>query len=473
MNSIYFKKHLAFLLFFALVLAGCSKDSVIENPDADNARLTNFSLQKSSNPSLSSNIAGVSGSDIIYITVPEGCNLSSLVPTFKIGQGASVTINNIPVESGVTSCDLSNTSKLIVTSESGTTKTYTLLARNGDPKIDIMVYTFMTRHSLPGVSVAISMDEETVYKAGYGFSVVETQTRVTPQTLFRLASMSKQQTALAIMTLYENGKLAMDDKVFGKGGILEPVFGDEGILDGAKGVTVQHLLEHTSGWATDPVYPSNAVYFNKPLKDRVEFLIKNVTQNTAPGTNHDYNNLNFAVLGMIVEQLTGMAYEDYLAEYVHKPAGVKNIVVSGNTKETRLPNECVYYGQDGKDPYGNDMIVSKAAGGMAANVEELMKLMAAIDYGTKVPDILKKETLDLMYTPSSATNRYAKGWRVNYPYITTWGPYHGGTLGGTCTIWARGKNNVNGVVLCNSRSYNLSIDDDMWEMLEDIQKLFK
>lgn len=466
-------KHLLILFAITFVMAACSKDDgPVGNPDADKTTLIGFSFKKADNSGLNSNITSCTSGNMIYVTVPEDVSLSSLVPSFTIGQGASLTINGIPVENETTPCDFSKTSKIVVTSESGLTRSYTLLARNGNPKIDNMVYEFMAAHSIPGVSIAISKDEETVYKAGYGFAVVDKEIRVTPQTLFRLASMSKQQTALGIMTLYEAGKVKMDDIVFGKGGILEPMFGDEGILPGAKGVTVQHLLEHTSGWSTDPVYPSNSVYYNKPLKERIEYLIKNVTQDNTPGTNHKYNNLNFAVLGLIIEQLSGMNYEDYLAEYVHKKAGVSNIVVSGNSLAERLPNECEYYGQDGKNPYGNDMIVSKAAGGMAANVEELMKLMATIDYGTKVPDILKKETLDLMYTQSPVRDRYAKGWRVNYPDIPSWAAYHGGTLGGTCTIWARGKDNVNGVVLCNSRSYNMSIDDEMWYMLRDIQKMF-
>ena len=121
-----------------------------------------------------------------------------------------------------------------------------------------------------------------------------------------------------------------------------------------------------------------------------------------------------------------------------------------------------------------------AAGGVIASTPALMKLMAHLDYGTKVPDIFKKETLDLMYTAKegmktssgAAWNRYGLGWRVNYPEITSWEAYHGGTLAGVCTIWARSKKNVNGVILCNSRSYDKGIDDEMWFILEDIQKLF-
>ena len=109
---------------------------------------------------------------------------------------------------------------------------------------------------------------------------------------------------------------------------------------------------------------------------------------------------------------------------------------------------------------------------MIANTEELMKLMAHIDYGTKVPDILKKETLDTMYKPISEGARYALGWRTNHATFDDWAAYHGGTLAGVCTIWARGENGVNGVILCNSRSYEKSIDTEMWFMLEEFQKMF-
>ena len=118
-----------------------------------------------------------------------------------------------------------------------------------------------------------------------------------------------------------------------------------------------------------------------------------------------------------------------------------------------------------------------AAGGVVATATGLMQLMARIDYGTKVPDFLSKETLDKMYTQINAVDtdgdkaQYALGWRTGYSNYPDWKAFHGGTLAGVCPIWARSYDNVNGVILCNSRSYDKSIDSDMWHLLEDLQDM--
>ena len=167
MTTVSFSKHFAFLLIFALVLVGCSNDDKLENPDADNTTLYSFSFNKDHNNNLSSNVSWLNNNGTAYITVPEGADLKSLVPTFSVAKGANVTINGIEAISDITPCDFSNTITVTVTSENGFTRNYTLLVKNGNPKIDNMIYSFMIKHSIPGVSVAVSKDEETVYKAGY------------------------------------------------------------------------------------------------------------------------------------------------------------------------------------------------------------------------------------------------------------------------------------------------------------------
>lgn len=473
----FFTRFFIAITAISFLFASCSGsgDDIVENPDANNTTLSNFMFSQSNNEGLASNVTSISNRELIYITAPNEMSLTHAVPTFKVADGASVTINGQPVESGKTEVDISNTSNVVVTSESGLSRTYTLLAKNGISQIDNMVYSFMIKHEIPGVSLSVSKDEEIVYSAGYGFAVKETKQRVTPNTLFRLASMSKQQTALAIMTLYEKGLLTVEDYVFGKGGVLEKEFGTD-IHPLVKAIKIKHLLSHTSGWSSDPIYTSEST----TLDERIAKYAKTVAPTYSPGTTFDYNNLNFCILGKIIEVLSGKDYETFLKEEVHSKAGIENIFVGKNSLGERRENECQYYGQDGKNPYANDMELSKAAGGMIASTPELMKLMSYIDYGTKVPDMLKRETLDLMYTPldnitepdGDPWNRYALGWRTNYPYISDWTTYHGGTLAGVCTIWARGKKGVNGTILCNSRSYGQSIDDDMWYMLEDIQKMF-
>ena len=184
------------------------------------------------------------------------------------------------------------------------------------------------------------------------------------------------------------------------------------------------------------------------------------------------------MLGKVIEKVTGKDFESYLREDVLSKAGVTEIYVGGDRSHKR-ENECVYYSQDGMNGYGNDMEMIKAAGGIIASAPALMKLMAHIDYGTKVPDILKKETLDLMYTPSKAYDHYGLGWRLNHTVFDNWASYHSGNLAGTAAIWMRGYNGVSATVLCNSRSYleipgndGGSFDDYLFTLLEDIEARF-
>ena len=132
------RKHIIFLLAAAMIIVGCSKDDFIDNPDKNNTSISNFTFKTSNNSGLSSNTLCISNIDVIYATIPEGVDITSLIPSFTVGQGASVTINGIPVESDVTRCNFSNTSKIVVTSESGNQRTYTILVRNGNIKIDNM-----------------------------------------------------------------------------------------------------------------------------------------------------------------------------------------------------------------------------------------------------------------------------------------------------------------------------------------------
>lgn len=466
-------KNYLILLLALVFLFACSKDEMPDNSKTSDTSLKTFSFQKSNNAALSSNVNSISGNDIFYLTIPEGVSANGLIPTFTIGEGAAVTINNAPVESGVTACDFSNTATVTVTAENGQKRSYVVCVKNGITKIDNLVYSFIVKYSIPGVSVSVSKNEETIYSYGYGFANVDTRERTTAGHLFRLASVSKQQTALCIMTLYEKGLIKLEDKVFGENGILKEEFGTS-VSASAAQVTVRNLLEHTSGWISDPYDPmftSSSLYTGKTLDERIAYVLGHVNQASTPGSQYSYYNLGFGILGRIIEKISGKDYETFLKEEVHAKAGITDIHVGGDRSKKRN-NEVIYYSQDGTNGYGNDMEMIKAAGGIIASAPDLMKLMQCVDYGTKVPDILKKETLDLMYTPSAAYNRYGLGWRLNHGSFTNWAAYHSGNLAGTAAIWERGKNGVNAVVLCNSRSYKDGFDDELYYLLNNIQNLF-
>ncbi len=483
-------KHFSYLLLAAgMLLVGCSKDSTTPEGDkpsgeklSSNNSFSNFSFKAQSNSSLVSNVSAVSGGGVIYITVKDGVDLSSLVPSFKIHEKAVAKVDGKVIKSDSSVVDFSKTVIVNVTAEDGKSASYQILARNGNEVVDKKVYNFMINHSLPGVSVAISKDEKTVYVGSYGYSDKERRVRVHENTLFRLASMSKQHAAIGIMELYRRGLLDIDDTIFGEGGLLEEMYGTE---MGAqwKRITVRDILSHSSGIQTDCIFGGISAYSGKSSQERLRTLLNN---NAVPGyevgRRFSYNNSNFLIAGVIIEHITGKPFMQFLKEEIYGPREINDIYAGKNSQAEKMENECVYYGQDGKNPYGNDVEAGVAAGGVVASTPALMKLMASLDYKPGVEDIFHAEILDLMYTAKAGMvdgsgnvwDRYGLGWRVNYPVtgFSNWTSYHGGTLAGVCTIWSRGKNNVNGVVLCNSRSYNQAIDDRMWEMLRDIQDIF-
>lgn len=482
-------KHLLLLLAFALLVVSCSKDSTKPDTDSDTPEtpvvstdnsLYSLKFTKANNATFTTDYTSINQGTTVYVTVQEDANLTTLVPSISVHDKASVLINNAPYNHKTpTPVDFTKTVQLTVKSEQGSTRSYSILAKTGNPSIDNKIYNFMIKHDLPAVSIAISKDEDIIYRSAYGFAKKAGQERATVNHLFRLASMSKQHTTFAIMHLYEAGKLSLDDTVFGADGILSK-YGDK-MSSAAKSITIRHLLSHTSGYSVDCIFPSASKYYSKSLQERIQILVNEEPVAYTPGVTYKYNNTNFGILTDVVEVVSGKSLESYLKDEIYTPLGITDIYGGKNSEGARLPNEVMYYGQGGKNPYGNDVEVGIGAGGIVATPTALMKLMAHIDYATKVPDMFKKETLDIMYTPlpgvvstsGSSYQKYALGWRCNYVDFPKWEAFHGGTLAGVCTIWARSDKNVNGVILCNSRSYSQNIDDEMWYILDDIQEMYK
>ncbi len=449
--------------------------------------LQTFQFKAISNPSIktdaSATIATIQERNLILITVPEGTDLTKLVATVSVSNGATVKINGSAATSGVTAANYTKDTDVTVTAEDGKhSKKYFALVRHGDANADAQVYAIMKKYNIPGIGVATTKNEKPAYEAGYGYAVLDNSpwTRTTPTTLFRLASVSKFQCALCIMTLYEEGKLSMEDKVFAP---ADPDRGrPEGVLyskypgphaSGVDDITIHQLLTHTTGWnynltgGTDPIFPgSDSRFAGKNLNARVEYMLS-----ISPGSKtYSYYNLGYCILGQIIEQITGGTYEDYLRK-VEAKAGVTDVWIAKSDKSGRRSNECAYYAQYGGTAYGNDMNVVAACGAVINSPVGLMKLVNAIDYGTVVPDILSKETLDKVYTnyTSSGKGGYGYGWRIGHNTLN-WASYHGGNINGTATIIVRGNNGVNGVLLCNSRNGNDGFDTALYVALDAVMQ---
>lgn len=350
---------------------------------------------------------------------------------------------------------------------------------------DRHMHDFMKEHRVPGASVAVTSGGKVVFERGYGYADIASSETVTPQSLFRIASISKPITAVAVLQLVEQNKLQLDDKLLSvipytadialAGKDFDPRWSD---------ITIRHLLQHRGGW-------DRGVSFDGMFKP-VEFASKIGTdppadQNTIikamlfqkldfqPGERYAYSNFGYCLLGRIIEKLTGVTYENYVKENVLAPLGVTAMRLGATHLQDRAAGEVRYY-QPGVGtsvfqadleevvplPYGSwHLEAMDSHGGWLASASDLCKFASAFDDPDNCP-ILSAESIRLMYQrpPGLAgfdeagkpkdkyyslgwSNRVVSGGKINH--------WHTGSLAGTATILIRRHDGKNFAALLNTR----------------------
>jgi CubicO group peptidase (beta-lactamase class C family) len=312
---------------------------------------------------------------------------------------------------------------------------------------DVAMTNLLNDFDIPGGQLAITYQGRLVYSRGFGFADSSTNTAVCPDNIFRIASLSKQITAITIMHLYEQGMVGLNDTVFGPNGILnDSIYLD--IIDPlVYGITVKHLLSHQSG-----MYASG-------------FNLMSSMLNFAPGSSASYSNSGYVWLGRVIEKLTTQDYETYVRDTILAPIGITDMHSGKSLLIDQFPNEVHYYDYPGAplvpsllDPtilvprqYGGtfSMEISKACGGWIASAQDLCKLLCAVDKFSSRPDILSQATISTMVQPihSFLGNPYALGWYINTS-TNAW--YHSGGFTGTMTYQARRYTEINYALFVNS-----------------------
>lgn len=330
------------------------------------------------------------------------------------------------------------------------------------PQVDTVVARFMKKYKVPGMSIAIAKDGKLVYAKGYGYANIATGEKVTPAHLFRIASVSKPITAAAIFQFLETDCIVLDSKVFGDDGILGNDYGTLPANSKIKDITVQQLLQHTSGgWTND----SHDPMFTDPALSH-EQVIRNTLKNEAlinePGKAYAYSNFGYCVLGRIIEKISGgMGYEEYVRKKLLSKAGVTSMQIGGNRLSDKKPNETIYYGQGNDDPYRYNITRMDAHGGWIATATDLLRFVFSVDGFATKPDILSAASIKTMTTASSANERYACGWLVNT--ANNW--WHNGSLPGTASELVRANNGFSWAILANTRSGEPNFSADMDRMI--------
>lgn len=343
--------------------------------------------------------------------------------------------------------------------------------RNAD-YIERLFNSFMRRWNIKGSSVAISVDGRLVFAHGFGYADIEDYVKTEPYHRFRVASVSKLITAIAVLKLCEEGKLSLNDKVFGTDAILNDSIFDNPRDKRVYNITIAHLLGHQGGWSLrygDHMFITQTIarQMNKDMPlttvDYVRFALDR-RLHYYPGGGRSYSNLGYAILGLVIEKASGMSYEDYCRENIFVPLGIQDMLLGNNLETGRLPNEVRYYEQEDAIPKlsvygtgeivpasygGNDIESLGAAGAWVASSPDLIKILLAVDGFDNFPDILSEEMIEKM---TDITNGFAPlGWRSSFPNGVWW---RTGFFPGTTAMMKRLPNGMAWVVLMNSSAWN-------------------
>ncbi len=460
----YYYKPFLLLLLSGLLLtnSSCSKSSGSTGNNTNTGtqssakNITSFSFLKSSN-GIPVDATGTVSGTAISIFLPPGTAKTALVASFTTSDKSTVTVGGTAQTSAVSKNDFTNPVTFEVKAEDGTKQDYTVTLITDIASIDQVVATFMSNYSIPGLSLAITQNENLVYVKAYG-KADDAQTATT-QNLYRLASLSKQFTSIAIMKLLDQGKISLDQKVFGSGAILGTDYGTQPYGTNITNITVGQLLHHTAGgWPNDG---SDPMFTNPTMSagQLISWTLNNRPLTNTPGANYAYSNFGYCILGRVIEKITGTSYAAAVKSLVLTPCGVTDMLISGNTLADRVTNEVKYYGQGGENPYAYNIARMDSHGGWLATATDLARVLVHVDGYSNKADILTSNAITVMTTPSTANAAYACGWSVNS--ANNW--WHTGSLPGTATEQARtvsvGKYNF--VILTNTRSQAANFATDL------------
>lgn len=334
------------------------------------------------------------------------------------------------------------------------------------------INSFLKKWSIAGASVAISKNGKLVFAKGFGYADTSSVTKTQPYNQFRIASISKLVTAIGIMKLKEEGKLSLNDRVFGLDGILNDPYFSEPKDKRVYSISVAHLLSHGAGWTQrygDQMFMPITIAEKMGLKPPVDtkailrFALDKRLHYT-PGSGRAYSNLGYSVLGLIIEKVSGMSYEEYCRKEILEPLGIYDMKIAGNLPSEKSPLEVTYYepsdvslkpsiygtGEMVTPMYGgNDIKTLGGAGAWLATAPDLMRLLLAADGFRTRPDILSDQSIRFM---TDNDNGFAPvGWKATV-YDGNW--WRTGSFPGSAGMMKRQSDGVSWVVLFNSSAWN-------------------
>jgi CubicO group peptidase (beta-lactamase class C family) len=341
--------------------------------------------------------------------------------------------------------------------------------------IDELMTDFVKEQHIPGAALAITRGSRLLYARGFGLADRRRNQEVQPTDLFRIASISKPITAVAVLQLVEREKLELNASVWELLNLPEP-FDKRWKL-----VTVWQLLHHAGGWDDkifDPMFQSariaRALNVSSPAnqQDIISYMVGQPLQ-FEPGDHFAYANFGYCLLGRVIERVTGMSYESYVQNQVLAPLGILRMRLGRTLPSLRAPTEVSYYeaknrtapavvgtiGEPVPLPYGAwSLEAMDSHGGWLASAIDLARFACAFDVPAACP-ILQPKSIELMFSrPEGKTGIEIDGiypgcaWFVwpndrhaHHAYTSS-----NGLLAGTSSYLMRRHDRINWAVLFNT-----------------------
>ena len=344
----------------------------------------------------------------------------------------------------------------------------------------------MRERGFPGAAFSIARQGKVLYTQAYGLADRETDEKVRPESLFRIASLSKPITALAILKLAESQGLDLDFR------FTEILSRDKRFpaasqwTEGWDRITIRHLLHHTGGWdrgkSFDPMFRTLDIQRTLNLKevpdtwDVIRYMSRQPLD-FSPGRNYAYSNFGYCILGRVIEVISGRTYESFVTQHLLAPLNIRDMRLGATRLNERVPGEVRYHmsrNQTARSvfssveqkvawPYGGFLLeFMDAHGGWIASAPDLARLTASLQ-SPETCAILKPETLrQLSQPPAPPVSRkeealddtyYGLGWMIRpRGEGGRHNAWHSGSLPGTSTLWVRRADGIGFVILFNQRS---------------------
>jgi CubicO group peptidase (beta-lactamase class C family) len=354
-------------------------------------------------------------------------------------------------------------------------------AVQGMESFDTLMRGLMAKYGVPGGAIAVAKDERLVFARGYGWADAEAKAPARPDSLFRVASISKMVTGAAALKLAEEGRLDLNAPAFALLGLEAPAGAK---MDERLGrITVRHLLHHRGGWdrsqVPDPVFQTNAAAAFLGVKrpantsDLARWALTQPLQ-FDPGARYAYTNFGYALLAQVIEKASGQSYEKYVQERILQPAGAGCMRLGKTRLSERAEGEVRYYDQpDGNasftvfdpepgplEPFPYRFLSLETASGSSgwlASPVDLARFMTAIDGRPGRADVLSPSTWKSMIArpPEEAGQASASYYAVGCMVRPTQGGFniwHSGRMSGTLSLLVSAANGLTWAVVFNSAS---------------------